>query len=415
VAERICIVSSTCLSSGPRVVKEADALAAAGYPVHVVVCQTLPWMQRWDAELAAGRGWSYSAVPWFARRRRPLGLGQRLVQRGAAALGAVVGPAPGLAELGSGEVLLALMAEASHHRAGLYIAHNLVALPVASALARVRGALLGFDAEDDHLGELPSAQWASARGRRIDAVLRNHLPRCAHLTAASQGMAEALARRYGVREPTVVHNVFPWADRAGLDGQRRERGDSALSIYWYSQTLGLDRGVQDVLRACGLLRGDFELHLRGNVSEEVRRSLLSVAQEAGVGDRVRLHAKVPPGELLSRTAEHDVGLALEQPVSENRLQTVTNKLFFYMLAGLAVAATDTPGQRRIMDSAPDVGFTYAPGDADALARGLQRYLDEPATLARARAASLAAAERRYCWEREQQSLVDAVEGALARR
>jgi glycosyltransferase involved in cell wall biosynthesis len=108
-----------------------------------------------------------------------------------------------------------------------------------------------------------------------------------------------------------------------------------------------------------------------------------------------------------------VGLALEQPVSQNRLRTVTNKLFFYMLAGLAVAATDTPGQRGVMETLPQAGFTYRPGDHAALARGLQRYLDEPEALARAREAALEAARSRYCWERERLVLTDATARCLS--
>jgi glycosyltransferase involved in cell wall biosynthesis len=131
-----------------------------------------------------------------------------------------------------------------------------------------------------------------------------------------------------------------------------------------------------------------------------------------VADRIHFYPQVHPGELLSRCAEHDVGLALEQPVSRNRLETVTNKIFFYLLAGLAVAATDTPGQRRVMSEVPDAGFLYSPGDHAALARGLQRWLDDPAALQRARAAALEAARTRWSWEIEREQLLRAVRRVL---
>jgi hypothetical protein len=46
-----------------------------------------------------------------------------------------------------------------------------------------------------------------------------------------------------------------------------------------------------------------------------------------------------------------------------------------------------------MNTVPDAGFTYAPGDQAAFARALQRYLDDPALLARSRRTSLDAARR----------------------
>lgn len=410
--KRICIVSSSSLSSGPRVEKEAQALAEAGYAVHVIVCHSLPWMTEWDARLAASGGIDYQAIP--LHRRTPLARMQRgsaaLVHRTAALLSDVVGTPRVLAELASSDRIGALLARGMRRRADLYIGHNLAALPVAAVLAKLHRAQLAFDAEDDHLGEVPEE--APARMRRpIDAVQARYLPQCAYVSTPSQGIAEVLARNYGI-EPLVVHNVFPWALRASIDGQRRDRRGAPLSLHWYSQTVGLDRGLQDVIRAAGQLRGDFELHIRGSADTDVREALVALAAANGVAGRMHFYPQVHPSELLSRCAEHDVGLALEQPVRRNKLETVSNKIFFYLLAGLAVAASDTPGQRRIMSTVPDAGFSYAPGDHAALARGLQRWLDDPAELQRAKAAALEAARSRWSWEVEREILVAKVRQVL---
>jgi len=51
-------------------------------------------------------------------------------------------------------------------------------------------------------------------------------------------------------------------------------------------------------------------------------------------------------DLLSRIAEHDIGFAGEMPHCRSRDLTVTNKILQYLLAGLAVVASGTAGQRR---------------------------------------------------------------------
>lgn len=415
MGERICVVSSGCLSSGPRVVKEADALAEAGYAVHVVVCHTLPWMEAWDQELASGRGWSYEAVRWDANTRRASAVGvlSAGASRAARLLSDLLGGLPGPDELAHSAATAPLLKAVLAQRADLYIAHNLAALPVARAASRLHRARLAFDAEDDHFGELNAPQQTSAEGQRVHALMDRHLPSCAYVSAASPAMGEALAARHGITPPVVVHNVFPWSEREGLDGLQKDRQGDALSLCWYSQSLGLDRGLQDLIAAAGRLKGDVQVHLRGDADADVRAELERLGAEAGVAGRLWFHGQVPPGELLSRCAEHDVGFALEQPVSDNRMRTVTNKLFFYLLAGLAVAATETTGQRAVLAEAPDVGFTYAPGDIEALTQGLQRWLDDPAALERAKTAALSAAERRFSWERERTTLVDAVRRALS--
>jgi glycosyltransferase involved in cell wall biosynthesis len=132
----------------------------------------------------------------------------------------------------------------------------------------------------------------------------------------------------------------------------------------------------------------------------------------GIAGRVRILPPVPPQELVERATCHDVGLALEAGETENRRVAVSNKLCAYLLAGLAVAATDTPGQRGILAGIPEAGFVYAPGDARTLADHLWQWLDNPARLLAARAQARKAAESRFCWDIEKSKLVSAVAQAL---
>jgi glycosyltransferase involved in cell wall biosynthesis len=171
-----------------------------------------------------------------------------------------------------------------------------------------------------------------------------------------------------------------------------------------------------MVRAAGALSQPVQIHLRGSLSEPVKQALLSLAREsgAGVAERLYFHPPVSPMELLSRTAEHDVGLALEQGHPINYALTVTNKLFLFLLAGLAVAVTDMPGQRDVLATCSDAGFLYPAGDWRALAGRLERWLRCPEELRVCREAALTAARTRWNWERESQKLLESVAGALAK-
>lgn len=374
----ICIVSSGCLSSGPRVVKEADALASAGYAVHVIAAQNLAWQASWDEGLARGKKWSFSAV-------NLIGIKGKLLRF----------------FYGNG----ALHRATRNVRAKLYIGHNLSALPIVAEVARAKAARYAFDAEDDHLGEIAGEHAGLARARFIEETEAKWLPGCAHVTAASEGIAKNLQARYGIPLPTAVHNVFPLSLRESTDGKKKDRRKDGVSFYWYSQTIGLDRGIQDALIAATGLRGEFEIHLRGTVDAATKAELLRIAQESGIGTRIFFHEQVPPGELLSRTMEHDVGLALEQAVSSNRLATVTNKIFFYFLGGLAVVATETPGQAGIIRQDPNSAKLYTQGDTGRLRAIFQNFIDDPRSLREAKAAALSAGTRLWNWERESEKLI----------
>src|SRR5262249_26195258 len=129
------------------------------------------------------------------------------------------------------------------------------------------------------------------------------------------------------------------------------------------------------------------------------------------GDRLVFHPQVASTELLSRSAEHDVGLALEQGGTLNRAICTTNKLFLYLLSGLAAVATDVPGQRSILGDLP-FATLYKPGDVEALAAQLASYQRDPFTLRRAKASALECARTRWNWEVESARLINVVRDTL---
>jgi hypothetical protein len=105
----------------------------------------------------------------------------------------------------------------------------------------------------------------------------------------------------------------------------------------------------------------------------------------------------------------DVGLALEQvDDSRSRALCLSNKAFTYILAGLAVVFTDTPGQRRLaLDLGPGA-LLYKPGEVRVLADGLKAWAEDEARLLAARKTAWAAACRRWHWQHPEE------EGALLR-
>jgi glycosyltransferase involved in cell wall biosynthesis len=125
-----------------------------------------------------------------------------------------------------------------------------------------------------------------------------------------------------------------------------------------------------------------------------------------------LHPLVPNEELASRLAEHDIGFAGEQNYCRSRELTVTNKILHYLLGGLAVVASDTAGQREVAMQAGGAVTLYEPGNPASLAQALRRLIDSPDGLARAKAASLQAAQQTFCWERQEPVLLRHIQEAL---
>lgn len=412
----VSIVTPSYIAATPRVVREADALTTAGYRVRVIFSQgDLAHVRHHDELLLQDKPWQWHAVRWARGRVEERGRYWRSTLRYQIArrLPELLWAWGGVAERGEGRLYPELARAAAAEPARLFIGHYPIGLAAAAFAASAWKGQLGYDAEDLHTGELPLTPAGQRQTRRIALIEGKYLPRCGHITAASAGIAQALRDRYGVPLPVAIHNTYPLADRQTLDGQCKDRRGAALSLYWFSQTIGLDRGLQDVIRAAGLLPLPVQIHLRGSLSPTVRTELEALARESGVTDSLFFHPQVPPLELLSRAVEHDVGLALELDHTPSRALSVTNKLFLYLLAGLAVAVTDVPGQHRILDSCLQAGFLYRRGDAQTLAARLAQWQRDPQTLQASKDAALQAAQTTWHWERESQHLIRSVASILS--
>ena len=408
---RIVLISGNSLCHNPRVIKAATTLARHGYDVHVLGAWLDADLKARDRTMLAQAPFSFepafdATLPGFS-----CAAAHALRRARRKAANTVYGFTGWQSRDQLGYGIGRLLARARALAADLYTAHSEPALYVAWRLMR-EGRRAGVDMEDWYSQDL----LADARARRPLGLLQRLeselLVKGAYATCPSRAMSQAMAAAYGGKPPAVVYNAFPAADRETMDGIRKDRRDTGLpSIYWFSQTLGPGRGLEDLIAALPLLDRDVEIHLRGRAAPGMAEWIRSQTP-ARWRQRVFLHPLVPNEELLSRLAEHDIGFAGEQPYCRSRDLTVTNKILHDLLGGLAVVASDTAGQREVAMQASGAVTLYEAGNPAALAQALQTLIDSPDDLARAKAASLQAAERTFCWEQQEPVLLQNIQDAL---
>jgi len=361
-----------------------------------------------DEILLKEKPWRRSIIGWspFIKKEKILYFKAKLRYHLFRVLPLMCYPFSKIAEHGEGRVYRELAKLAVSEKADIYIGHYPTGLAVAAYAAFYWKAKLGYDIEDLYLAEQLLNKEGKKQKKRIELIENRYLPYCSHITASSELIADKISQYYNITRPIAIHNAFPLSERNYVDNLIKDRQGSHLSLYWYSQFIGEDRGIQDAIRAAGLLKEKVQIHLRGYLSDEVKNKFLALAKEYNVEQNLYFHPPVAPRELFCRAAEHDVGLALEQPLNLSREYSITNKIFFYLLAGLAIAATDVPGQRYLVSTFPDAGFLYPPGDFKALAGHLHRLISEPNLLQAYKQAALKAAKERWNWEIESKRLVE---------
>jgi glycosyltransferase involved in cell wall biosynthesis len=295
--------------------------------------------------------------------------------------------------------------------ADLYIAHYVAALPAAAAAAQLHGAAVGYDAEDFHAGERANDAGASRETALVRAIESYFLPRCTHGTAASPMIADAYAELYGV-ELVPVLNVFPLMDAGGGPPVRGAHPKEELSAYWFSQTIGPDRGLQSFIQAMARTHARVTLHVRGSDHWGHGKNLLALARSLQIGDRVELLPMESPFRMVEFASQYDIGLSLEADISESRRRCLTNKIFTYLLAGRPVLMSDTPAQTALAGELGAAAALVSLSDPATISDQLDRWALSSDGLQAAREAAWQLARTRYNWQVEQQVFLTSVARAL---
>ena len=337
----VCLITPGHLASTPRLVKEATALRARGYQVYVVSSDHFAPNRPLDQEILAEARWT------SLRIAPPAGFTAKVLQKLRRGLCQRLFRAGLRSESIATHALFAahdcFVETALRRPARLYLAHGLPGLCIAAEAARRSGGLLGFDAEDWHSEEQTEAQMPTG-----EKALRRHLeklllPRCRHLTAASPLIAEAYAPLAKVA-PLTVLNVFPLEEAPATPPPHAQRSHS---LYWFSQTIGSGRGLEEILRAMPLLPTEWTLHLRGIPEAGFPEHFLRLAATLGLEERIHWLNTASPSEMARLASAHRIGLSVESETPPNRAACLTNKLFTYLLAGTPTLLSDTPAHRAI--------------------------------------------------------------------
>lgn len=408
---RICLISSGHLSTNPRLVKEADALSEAGYEVAVISATYLPWAIQTDLEFA-GRSWRGAPARAFGPLApRPKRIWQVAMQQAARLLFSLGVQRNPVAAAALHQVATDLTAAACGIEADLYVAHYPAALPAAALAAHRHGGRYAFDAEDFHLGVFGEAASPPLEARLIEALESRLLQGCAYITAASPGIADAYAQTYRLPPPTVVLNVFP---RANGPVAPTPRGSvrPGPSIYWASQTIGPNRGLECAIRALGLARSRPHLYLRGDIGERFSATLGGTAAQHGVSDRVHILPPAPPSDMERLASQYDIGFSGEPGHTPNNRSALGNKLFSYLVAGLPIVASDVPAHQALRPSLGPAVRLFAREDPEAAAAAMDDLLASAETLAHARKAAFDLGQHRFNWDLEKHRLLDLVASAL---
>jgi len=146
----------------------------------------------------------------------------------------------------------------------------------------------------------------------------------------------------------VIYNSFDSLPVPDSKPSLAELDSGCLNFVWFSQTVGLDRGLDVFFKATQLVSVPICLHVYGYLLPRYSRSFAESVPESS-NLTVSMKGLIPHSDLVSRLPFYDCGLSLDSSSFVSRDLTLTNKTLLYLEAGLNVLCFPTSSHKELLD------------------------------------------------------------------
>ncbi|MCW3090878.1 MAG: hypothetical protein JWP81_1947 [Ferruginibacter sp.] len=389
--KKIVILTTHQPAANPRAMKEYETLKEIGYSVKLLYAYNTDWSYRIDEKkftlgelsrqdlIEVGGNPHDSPINYFI---------SRIMYKCLSTLAMFTT----FKEMSFALAAFPLWRQVRQYPAALYIAHYLGALPAALKGSKKYKAPVVFDAEDFHRGEY---SYYDEQEHDVVSLEDRLLPQVCAITTASPLISAAYKNYYPKKNILTVNNVFSkrYLQTHHLNVSKE------LKLFWFSQHIGVFRGLEIFIEALNYLPGAFiTLTIMGNNRSQLyKEKLLALSKRPG---NIFFRNTAPPEEIFSIAAGYDVGLAGEMPNFKNKELCLSNKIFTYLLAGNCIVASDMQGQKEFMEQYPDIGFTYKHDEPKDLAQKIKLLYDDRILLNTCKKTSIQLAKDTLNWEEE---------------
>lgn len=343
--KRIVLATTGQPSTNPRLVKEANALIEAGYQVKVYYLHWAKWATETDKELLQSIKWDYQLIGGSPEKDKKNFFFNKLKTKLYQKLASYSNQSLEQYRCRAyNNLLSALKKDKANH----YIAHNLGALAPIAKAAQYHKTTFSFDAEDFHRGQYPF----KSREQEIDIFLENkYLPKTKFITTASPLITQHYQALYPKLKFTTINNVFSQTE---FTGQISKNVKEPLKLVWFSQTIGKQRGLENILEASNLIN-DFnvEINLFGHYNTETQYTFNTLLKNKK--HSLHFYKPLAPTALNLKLYQFDIGIASETGRDTNNDIALSNKIFSYIQAGLAVLASKTAAQELLLKEHATIG------------------------------------------------------------
>jgi glycosyltransferase involved in cell wall biosynthesis len=272
-----------------------------------------------------------------------------------------------------------------HGRRGVWIANDWLMLPLAAEGAKRCGGAYVYDSHEFATQEFAQhLDWRVFRQPLVRRVEGRYIAGARVITAVSPQISDALRKTYRFSGVAATLRNMPVYERLPF------RAAGVAPRVLYHGIVGPDRGLEAAIESLPSWPQGFTLTIRGPGRDAYAKHLADLADRHGVSDRFVIEPPVRTNDLVRAASAHDIGLLALPGHSAHNAFALPNKVFEYLMGGLALCVSDLPAMADLVRDT-GAGVLCGDGSARALRQALEGLVPEEVNRMKVRA--LEAAKR----------------------
>jgi len=282
-------------------------------------------------------------------------------------------------------------------RCDLWIANDWDMLPIALKLAKEKGGKILYDSHEFAIDEFfRDKEFRKWKQPLINAVEKDCIGRVDAVSSVSPGICDALQSRYALpKKPLCIRNVPSYV-------QMPFRAAQGELVVLYQGIVAPGRGLEMLIESTRFWKSGRRLIIRGPVPKPgYTRYLENLIATHSSDINIIIEPPVALKDLIPAAHSADIGLMLLSGSSTHETFALPNKVFEYMMSGLALCVSNLPEMANVVNT-HKTGLLVNSLEPAHIAATINRF--DKQMVDDFKRASLATSKK-LCWENESKKLL----------
>jgi glycosyltransferase involved in cell wall biosynthesis len=237
--------------------------------------------------------------------------------------------------------------------------------------------------------------------KRVERMI---IPKLKYMLTVNDSIAKLYHDEFGIdvkvmRNLPIKNSDYPLKGAGGKSRKELGLPEDKSIILLQGAGINVDRGAEEAIEAMQKVNNTLLLIIGGGDAIE---NLKILTPKLNLGEKVKFIPKLPFEELIEYTMQADIGLTLDKNTNINYLNSLPNKLFDYIHAGVPVLASALPEVKKVVEYY-NIGECIESVIPAEIAKKINSMLGDKQKLEIYKANTLKAKED-LCWEWEKKVL-----------